>query len=53
MAALQDQKYAELGLEKSVSSGGGVSAYHRHLQKAETSNPVLLLIHGYPQSAYE
>lgn len=52
MAELQDAKFEELGLLRSVSKDG-VAAYHRHLETARRGKPVLLLIHGYPQSAYE
>ena len=51
MAHIQDQKFLELGLEKSTSSKGVVS-YHNHIAKATLSNPILVLLHGYPNSAY-
>ena len=52
MAELQNSKFQELGLTRSTSKEG-VVAYHRHLETACHGTPVLLLIHGYPQSAYE
>jgi len=51
MAHIQDQKFTELGLKKSVSTKKVVS-YHQGLAKAGDGNPILVLLHGYPQSAY-
>lgn len=51
MAHIQDQKFSELGLEKCVSEKG-ITSYQRGLEKASYDNPVLVLLHGYPQSAY-
>jgi hypothetical protein len=51
MADIQDQKFADLGLQKTISNKGIVS-YTRGLDKASDKNPVLVLLHGYPQSAY-
>ncbi|KAL9088470.1 MAG: hypothetical protein Q9165_006194 [Trypethelium subeluteriae] len=51
MADIQDQKFTELGLRRDVSNQGVVS-YHRSLDKASNDNPILVLLHGYPQSAY-
>ena len=51
MAHIQDQKFAELGLEKSVSEKK-ITSYHRGLENANRDNPILVLLHGYPQSAY-
>ncbi|CAO2655313.1 Nn.00g103770.m01.CDS01 [Neocucurbitaria sp. VM-36] len=51
MAHIQDRKFAGLGLEKAVS-GKKIISYHRGLEKASNDNPVLVLLHGYPQSAY-
>ena len=51
MAQIQDQKFADLGLQKSVSEKGIVS-YHRSLTKTTKGDPILVLLHGYPQSAY-
>lgn len=51
MAHIQDQKFAVLGLRKSTSSKGVVS-YHRGLSNASIKTPILVLLHGYPNSAY-
>ena len=51
MAHIQDQKFAKLGFQKSISSKKIVS-YHRDLEKTNDNNPILVLLHGYPQSAY-
>jgi hypothetical protein len=53
MAEIQDAKFETLGLSKTVSKGEGINIYHRHLDKINSKNPLLVLIHGYPQSAYE
>jgi len=53
MAEVQDAKFEKLGLSKTNSKVGRINAYHRHLDKINSSNPLLVLIHGYPQSAYE
>jgi hypothetical protein len=53
MADIQDAKFEELGLSKTITKVGGINAYHRHLDKINSTNPLLVLIHGYPQSAYE
>jgi hypothetical protein len=52
VANIQDRKFAELGLKRSVT-GENIDVYHRLLDKVTPKNPVLALIHGYPQSAYE
>jgi hypothetical protein len=52
MAEIQNSKFQELGLARSTSKDG-VVAYHRHLETKSRGVPILLLIHGYPQSAYE
>jgi pimeloyl-ACP methyl ester carboxylesterase len=51
MANIQNQKFVSLGLQKTVSSKGVVS-YHTHLDAAAKDNPILVLLHGYPQSSY-
>lgn len=51
MAHIQDQKFAELGFQKAVSTRN-IASYHRDLNKASGDNPILVLLHGYPQSAY-
>jgi hypothetical protein len=52
MTEIQDRVFAELGLNRSIA-GDGVVSYHRLLDQATPKNPILALIHGYPQSAYE
>ncbi|KAL1607269.1 hypothetical protein SLS59_002232 [Nothophoma quercina] len=51
MAHIQDQKFSELDFAKSTSSKGVVS-YHKHLSRVTANNPILILLHGYPNSAY-
>lgn len=51
MAHIQDRKFADLGLQKSTSTRGTVS-YHKELPRANSTSPVLVLLHGYPNSAY-
>ncbi|KAL9075841.1 MAG: hypothetical protein Q9157_003851 [Trypethelium eluteriae] len=51
MAHIQEQKFAELGLQK-VTSNKGIVSYYRSLNKASDDKPILALLHGYPQSAY-
>lgn len=51
MADIQDQKFAELGLHKATSNKG-IASYYRDLDKADNDNPILVLLHGYPQSSY-
>jgi hypothetical protein len=53
MAEIQDARFKELGLSKSISKVGEINVYNRHLDKINPANPLLVLIHGYPQSAYE
>jgi hypothetical protein len=53
MANIQDAKFEKLGLNKTISKVGEINVYHRHLDKINSTNPLLILIHGYPQSAYE
>jgi pimeloyl-ACP methyl ester carboxylesterase len=51
MAHIQDQKFADLGFRRSTSSKGTVS-YHKDLSKANNAVPILVLLHGYPNSAF-
>jgi hypothetical protein len=53
MADIQDAEFEKLGLSKTISKVGEINVYHRHLDKINSTNPLLVLIHGYPQSAYE
>lgn len=48
----QDDKFDSLGLTKTVVNAEQVNCYHRGLDTASTTNPILVLIHGYPQSAF-
>ncbi len=50
---IQDEKFSSLGLRKMVVNKEQVSCYSRALGTASKDNPILVLIHGYPQSAYE
>ncbi|KAF3034814.1 hypothetical protein E8E12_006728 [Didymella heteroderae] len=51
MAQAQDQKFADLGFQRSTSSKGTIS-YHKGLSKANSTAPILVLLHGYPNSAF-
>lgn len=51
MSQIQDQKFADLGLQKAISKQKIVS-YHKELDTANDKNPIIVLIHGYPESAY-
>ncbi|KAH7117599.1 Alpha/Beta hydrolase protein [Dendryphion nanum] len=51
MATIQDQKFAQLGLQKATTSTK-VVAYHKGLNNVNNNNPILVLLHGYPQSSY-
>ncbi|PVH92407.1 alpha/beta-hydrolase [Periconia macrospinosa] len=60
----QDKKFASLGLSKPTAGaegvakreekggGEGINAYTHNLSSSSPSNPVLVLLHGYPQSSY-
>ncbi|KAF1963750.1 alpha/beta-hydrolase [Byssothecium circinans] len=49
---IQDTKLKSLGLSKTVVNKEQVNTYTRNLASASAKNPVLALLHGYPQSAY-
>ncbi|KAI4666995.1 uncharacterized protein J4E79_001676 [Alternaria viburni] len=49
---IQDTKFNDLGLSKSTLNKEKVCCYTRSLENASDENPILVLIHGYPQSAY-
>jgi hypothetical protein len=51
MAGIQDKKFTELGLQKAISNQGIVS-YNRGLEKGNDKNPIIVLLHGYPESSY-
>lgn len=49
------QLFKSLGLQQSsvpTASGSTVNFYHRFPKDADPSYPILVLIHGYPQSSY-
>ncbi|USP74878.1 alpha/beta-hydrolase [Curvularia clavata] len=48
----QDTKFTQLGLQKSIVNKEQVCCYTRSLENATDQNPILVLIHGYPQSSY-
>ncbi|KAF2661791.1 alpha/beta-hydrolase [Lophiostoma macrostomum CBS 122681] len=48
----QDAKLKDLGLSKTTVNAEQVNTYSRNLGSVSEDNPVLVLIHGYPQSAY-
>ncbi|KAH7378297.1 Alpha/Beta hydrolase protein [Pyrenochaeta sp. MPI-SDFR-AT-0127] len=48
----QDDKFSSLGLSKMVVNKEQVTTYSRALGSASEKNPILVLVHGYPQSAY-
>jgi len=49
---IQDAKFKSLGLQKTVVNKEQVCTYTRNLGAAKEGNPILVLIHGYPQSSY-
>ncbi|KAF2195721.1 alpha/beta-hydrolase [Zopfia rhizophila CBS 207.26] len=49
---IQDQKFNTLGLSKMIVNETLVCTYSRDLGQVSDNHPVLVLIHGYPQSAY-
>ena len=51
-AQIQDQKFSALGLSKMIVNDAQVCSYSRGLGAASEKNPILVLIHGYPQSSY-
>ena len=48
----QDDRFHSLGLTKAVVNKEQVNCYTRALDTASADNPILVLIHGYPQSAF-
>jgi pimeloyl-ACP methyl ester carboxylesterase len=50
--SIQDEKLKSLGLQKMTVNKEQVVSYSRGLGSASSQNPVLVLIHGYPQSSY-
>lgn len=49
---LQDGRLSSLGLSKAIVNQERVACYSRFLGSVSNKNPVLVLIHGYPQSSY-
>jgi hypothetical protein len=49
---IQDDKFSSLGLSKTIVNKEEVVCYSRSLSSVSEKNPILVLIHGYPQSAY-
>ncbi|KAJ4374970.1 hypothetical protein N0V83_002049 [Neocucurbitaria cava] len=49
---IQDDKLSSLGLNKMVVNKEQVTTYSRALGVASEKNPILVLIHGYPESAF-
>ena len=50
--SIQDNKLKSLGLQKMTVNREQIISYSRGLGSASEQNPVLVLIHGYPQSSY-
>jgi C-terminal processing protease CtpA/Prc len=50
---IQADKFSSLGFSKTIVNKEQVACYSRSLGSASDDNPVIVLIHGYPQSAYE
>jgi hypothetical protein len=49
--SIQNDKFSSLGF-KTVVNEAKVLSYSRGLDSVSEKNPILVLIHGYPQSAY-
>ena len=50
--SIQDAKFKSLGLQKMTVNKEQVVCYSRSLGAASEQNPILVLLHGYPQSSY-
>jgi hypothetical protein len=48
---VQNRKFNSLGF-KTVENATKILSYSRALDSVSEKNPILVLIHGYPQSAY-
>jgi len=48
---IQNDKFTNLGL-KTVTDSEQIVSYSRGLDTVSEKNPILVLIHGYPSSAY-
>ena len=49
---IQDEKFKSLGFSKAIVNKEQVCCYSRGLGTVSEQNPILVLIHGYPQSSY-
>ncbi|KAJ4992940.1 alpha beta hydrolase fold protein [Stagonosporopsis vannaccii] len=49
---IQDDKFKSLGFSKAIINKEQVCSYSRGLGTVSEQNPILVLIHGYPQSSY-
>lgn len=49
---IQDRSFEKLGLKKQNIGSPELIAYTRNIEQASSSNPIWLLIHGYPQTSY-
>lgn len=49
---IQNKKFKELGLDTGIANDAQVRCYYRGLGSVSESTPVLVLIHGYPQSSF-
>lgn len=50
--SIQDEKFRSLGFSKAIVNQEQVNCYSRALGAVSDQNPILALIHGYPQSSY-
>lgn len=48
----QDEKFNSLGFSKAIVNKEQVCSYSRSLGNVSDKNPILVLVHGYPQSSY-
>jgi hypothetical protein len=48
---IQNDKFSSLGF-KAVQNGAKLLSYSRGLDSVSEKNPILVLVHGYPQSSY-
>jgi hypothetical protein len=49
--SVQNDKFSSLGF-KTVTDSEQLVSYSRGLESVSEKNPILVLIHGYPSSAY-
>jgi hypothetical protein len=48
---IQNEKFSNLGF-KTVTDSEQIVSYSRGLETVSEKNPILVLVHGYPSSAY-